>query len=75
MEIDVPEGDTILDALQAHDIDVPSSCGGGVCGACHVEWLAGRPMHRDRVLTPAQRERTLMARVAASADERLTLDL
>jgi len=75
MDIEVPEGHTILDALQAHGIDVPSSCGGGVCGACHVEWLAGRPIHRDWVLTPTQRERTLMACVAASADERLTLDL
>jgi len=74
-EIAVPAGATILDTLQANGIDVPSSCGGGVCGACHVDWLAGNPIHRDRVLTPAQRERTLMACVAASADERLTLDL
>jgi hypothetical protein len=33
------------------------------------------PIHRDRVLSPGEREKSLMACVAGSAEERLVLDL
>jgi vanillate O-demethylase ferredoxin subunit len=68
-------GQGMLAALQADGIDVPSSCCGGLCGACKVGWLEGRPVHRDRVLSPYERERYLMACVAGSESERLVLDL
>jgi hypothetical protein len=38
-------------------------------------WLEGHPLHRDRVLSPAERERSLMVCVAGSTEDRLVLDL
>jgi ferredoxin-NADP reductase len=74
-EIDVPLGKTMLAALQEAGIDIPASCCGGICGSCRVDWLEGRPVHRDRVLSPAEREHSLMVCVTGSADDRLVLDL
>jgi vanillate O-demethylase ferredoxin subunit len=74
-ELTVDPGQSMLTALQAAGIDVASSCCGGLCGACKVGWTEGRPVHRDRVLSPYERERYLMACVAGSESERLVLDL
>jgi vanillate O-demethylase ferredoxin subunit len=74
-EVAVGAGQSMLSALQAAGVDVASSCCGGLCGACKVGWLEGRPVHRDRVLSPYERERYLMACVAGSDAERLVLDL
>jgi vanillate O-demethylase ferredoxin subunit len=74
-EIAVRAGQTMLSALDEFGADVSSSCCGGICGACKVGWIAGKPIHRDRVLSPYERERFLMACVAGSDSERLVLDL
>jgi ferredoxin-NADP reductase len=74
-EIPVRAGQAMLSALEEFGIEVSSSCCGGICGACKVGWLEGKPLHRDRVLSPYQRERFLMACVAGSESERLVLDL
>lgn len=74
-EVAVGAGQGMLAALQVAGVDVPSSCCGGLCGACKVGWLEGRPVHRDRVLSPYERERYLMACVAGSESGRLVLDL
>jgi vanillate O-demethylase ferredoxin subunit len=75
IEIDVPLGQTMLSALLNAGIDIPASCCGGICGSCKVDWLEGRPLHHDRVLSPTERERSLMVCVAGSAEGRLVLDL
>jgi ferredoxin-NADP reductase len=75
LEILVNPGQSILSALQEVGIDIPASCCGGICGSCKVDWLEGQPVHRDRVLSPRERERSLMVCVAGSADDRLVLDL
>jgi vanillate O-demethylase ferredoxin subunit len=75
IETRVDPGQTMLAALLGLGIDIPASCRGGICGACKVDWLEGRPIHRDRVLSPAERARSLMVCVAGSADDRLVLDL
>lgn len=75
IEIEVPLGKTMLAALQEAGIDIPASCCGGICGSCRVDWLEGRPLHRDRVLTPVERDHSLMVCVAGSAEDRLVLDL
>ena len=58
-EIPVRAGQTMLAALQEGGIDVSTSCCGGICGACKVGWIEGKPVHRDRVLSPYERERFL----------------
>jgi vanillate O-demethylase ferredoxin subunit len=74
-EIDVRAGQTMLSALEDFGVEVSSSCCGGICGACKVGWIEGKPAHRDRVLSPYERERFLMACVAGSESARLVLDL
>jgi ferredoxin-NADP reductase len=75
LETRVAPGQTMLSAIQSLNVDIPASCCGGICGSCKVNWLEGAPVHRDRVLSPAERARSLMVCVAGSADDRLVLDL
>jgi vanillate O-demethylase ferredoxin subunit len=65
----------LLGALEALDADVPVSCAGGICGACRTRWIEGSPVHRDRVLTPAERASEVIVCVAECASSRLVLDL
>ena len=74
-EVAVAAGQTMLSALLDAEIDIPASCCGGICGSCKVDWLEGEPVHRDRVLSSAERARSLMVCVAGSATDRLVLDL
>ncbi|RXT50532.1 PDR/VanB family oxidoreductase [Bradyrhizobium betae] len=74
-EIQVRAGQTMLAALQERGIDIATSCCGGICGACKVGWIEGKPVHRDRILSPYERERYLMVCVSGSDTERLVLDL
>jgi ferredoxin-NADP reductase len=74
-EIQVRAGQTMIAALQEGGVDIATSCCGGICGACKVGWIEGKPIHRDRILSPYERERYLMVCVAGSDAERLVLDL
>jgi vanillate O-demethylase ferredoxin subunit len=74
-EVAVAAGQSMLSALEGAGIEVPTSCCGGICGACKVGFMEGKPQHRDRVLTPYERERFLMVCVAGSDSARLVLDL
>jgi ferredoxin-NADP reductase len=65
----------LLGTLEAMGVDVPVSCGGGICGACRTRWIEGPPIHRDRVLSPAERQRELIVCVGDCAGPRLVLDL
>jgi ferredoxin-NADP reductase len=73
--VNVPAGQPMLVAISACGVEVPTSCGAGICGACKVGVLEGTPIHRDRFLTPAEREHSLLACVAGCAGDRLVLDL
>jgi cytochrome P450/ferredoxin-NADP reductase len=55
LTLSVKPGETLLDALGAVGIDVPSDCGEGLCGTCEVSVLSGDVEHRDVVLTAAER--------------------
>jgi vanillate O-demethylase ferredoxin subunit len=74
-EVPVRAGQSMLAALEEFGIAVPTSCCGGICGACKVGWIEGKPVHRDRILSPYERERYLMVCVAGSDSARLVLDL
>ncbi|MGH8122732.1 MAG: PepSY domain-containing protein, partial [Rudaea sp.] len=48
---------SVLAALAAHGIDIPSSCEQGVCGTCVTRVIAGVPDHRDKILDDEERGR------------------
>lgn len=53
--IDVKDSQTVIAALLAAGIDVPTSCEQGVCGTCLTRVLSGEPDHRDVYLTDEER--------------------
>lgn len=75
--VSVPPGNTILDALIAGGMSLPYSCQQGVCGACEVAVMAGRPDHRDMILSEEERasNRTMLICCSGSLTPELVLDL
>lgn len=75
--VPVPAGTSLLAALEAAGVAVPSMCRQGVCGECRVPVTAGRPLHRDLYLTERERAAgdAVMACVSRCADDELELDL
>ncbi|WP_028604719.1 PDR/VanB family oxidoreductase [Ottowia thiooxydans] len=75
--IRIQKGRTILETLQQRGISVPSSCQQGVCGACETPVLAGRPDHRDCVLSEEDRThgKSILICCSGSLTEELVLDL
>ncbi|WP_165070461.1 PDR/VanB family oxidoreductase [Marisediminicola senii] len=74
--VDVPAESTMLESLRGVLPDSPASCETGVCGSCEMRVLAGRPEHRDDILTGTARERTdiVYPCVSRSRDPLLVLD-
>jgi ferredoxin-NADP reductase len=77
ISLTVEPGQSILDAVAAAGVAVPSSCQEGTCGTCETDVLEGEPEHRDSVLTPADRARNdcMMICISRARSERLVLDL
>ena len=77
ISLTVEPGQSILDAVAAAGVAVPSSCQEGTCGTCETIVLGGEPEHRDSVLTPADRARNdcMMICISRARSERLVLDL
>lgn len=73
----VTAGTSVLDALSAVGVAVPSSCTEGICGTCEVVVLAGEPDHRDHVLSEAERasNTTMLPCVSRARSARLVLDV
>lgn len=65
----------LLHALESLEADVSVSCAGGICGACRTRWTEGPPIHRDRVLSPQERQQEVIVCVAECAGPRLVLDI
>jgi vanillate O-demethylase ferredoxin subunit len=55
-EISVAADQTVLDALHAAGLDIPVSCGQGICGTCLTRVVEGTPDHRDMYLTPEEQD-------------------
>lgn len=51
----VPAGVSMLSALEQAGVQTPSLCRTGVCGECRIPVTGGTPLHRDLVLTDAER--------------------
>ena len=73
----VAAGETILEALRAHGMPMPSSCEQGACGTCRVDVVDGVPEHQDVYLSEAEKAagRCMMVCVSRARGERLVLDL
>jgi phthalate 4,5-dioxygenase reductase subunit len=72
--VDVAVGTTILEALRAHGLDVPSSCESGTCGTCRTKLLAGEADHRDLVLAEHERADHIMVCVSRARSNELLID-
>jgi ferredoxin-NADP reductase len=73
----VEAGQSIVDALAAIGVEVPTSCREGTCGTCETAVLDGVPDHRDSFLTPDERasNETMMVCCSRAKGPRLVLDL
>jgi len=72
--IEVPTGVTILEALRAGGLDVPSSCESGTCGTCRTALITGEADHRDLVLADDERARNIMVCVSRARGDELVID-
>jgi ferredoxin-NADP reductase len=77
MTVEVAPGTSILDAVEAEGVVVPSSCRVGTCGTCEVSVIDGEIEHRDSVLSAQEQEdsRTMMICVSRAACPRITIEL
>jgi ferredoxin-NADP reductase len=73
----VGAGESILERVREVRTGLTFSCADGYCGTCETRVLAGRPDHRDDVLTDDEKEEseTMMICVGRSKTPRLVLDL
>lgn len=71
----VAPGNSIVDVLQAHGVDVEVSCQEGYCGTCMTRYLAGEPLHRDTVLDEEDRKQFMMICCSRAVSDVLVLDL
>jgi vanillate O-demethylase ferredoxin subunit len=54
--LDVPADQTVLQVLEVAGIDVPMSCGQGICGTCVTRVVGGLPDHRDMYFTGEEQD-------------------
>lgn len=75
--VTVAEDQSVLTALEASGINVPSSCRSGICGACETRVLEGVPDHRDDILTESERaaNNRMYVCVSRAQTPRLVLDV
>ncbi|BFM48221.1 PDR/VanB family oxidoreductase [Marinomonas sp. THO17] len=75
--IDVADDESLLDALEAADVAIQSSCRGGVCGRCFTGVLQGQVEHRDEFLSSSEKSRQdcMMPCVSRAISDTLVLDL
>jgi vanillate O-demethylase ferredoxin subunit len=52
--VSIPKDKTVVQALAAAGIEIPTSCEQGVCGTCLTRVLEGEPDHKDMYLTPEE---------------------
>ena len=54
--LDVPADQTVLQVLEVAGLDVPMSCGQGICGTCVTRVVGGLPDHRDMYFTGEEQD-------------------
>ncbi|MEO6017596.1 MAG: PDR/VanB family oxidoreductase [Polaromonas sp.] len=73
--VEVSASQSILEALRATGLRVPSSCESGTCGSCKTRLLAGEVEHRDMVLGEDEKSDHIMVCVSRAKSAELVLDL
>ncbi|NPT56953.1 2Fe-2S iron-sulfur cluster binding domain-containing protein [Paraburkholderia sp. 5N] len=75
--IPVNASQTIVESLRTAGIEIETSCEQGICGTCLTAVLAGRPDHRDMMLTEEEQKAgdCMLICVSRSLDAELVLDL
>ncbi|MBJ9984710.1 oxidoreductase [Acinetobacter sp. S40] len=58
--IEVASNYSLLEALEAQGVEVPSLCRGGVCGQCALKYKNGEIDHHDHFLNTEERQHFLM---------------
>lgn len=73
----VPPDKSITDVLFENSISIDTSCEEGTCGSCRTRVISGTPIHRDVVLSNAEKAKNdcLMPCVSRSASKRMVLDI
>lgn len=75
-QVFVRKGGSILFELLEEGVQVPYSCGVGICGACWQRVVSGVPDHRDFCLSDEERAKgAVMICCAGSLTPELELDL
>lgn len=76
-EVDVPGDKTILQAIEALNIDVECLCREGVCGTCETIILEGEAEHFDQYLSDDEKaaQKSMMICVSRAKGKKLVLDL
>lgn len=59
LTLDVPVGQTLLEAIEAAGIWVPYDCRRGECHMCMTQVVNGQPVHRDHCLSQEERESSM----------------
>ncbi|MDT0612157.1 PDR/VanB family oxidoreductase [Streptomyces lancefieldiae] len=77
LTLPVPADRSILEVVQEAGVEVLSSCQEGTCGSCETAVLAGKPDHRDSLLSEKERAASdvMFLCVSRSHSRRLVLDL
>ncbi len=77
LTLQVPPDKTVLEVLNASNVDVQCDCREGLCGTCEVGVLEGEIDHRDVVLNPGEHEANnrMMTCCSRARSGRLVLDL
>lgn len=75
--VTVPADASIVHTLEAAGVPTETSCEQGICGTCETPVLEGEPVHRDSLLSDAERAAndTMMICVGRCAGTRLVLDI
>lgn len=73
----IPEGQSIVDVLAQHGVQIEVSCEQGVCGTCMTGVVSGTPDHRDVFLSPEEKAGgdVMLPCVSRCKSPKLVLDL
>ncbi|MEP7205858.1 MAG: PDR/VanB family oxidoreductase [Casimicrobiaceae bacterium] len=72
--VEVGKDESILEALRAYGLEVPSSCESGTCGTCRTRLLAGDVEHRDFVLGDDEHDTDIMICVSRARSAEIEID-